>query len=180
VSSYITTYKKLHFNPIDPNENDIVIEDIAHALSLMTRANGHFPTFYSVAQHSIACCKEAIARNFGKRLVMACLLHDAAEAYLADVTRPIKKHLPFFIEVEDKLLATIYKKFLGGDLTKNEYAIVFEVDDAMLYQEFLFYMNEKIDTPHVSIVSSPRFRFIQFEDVEKEFLHIFNELKGSV
>ena len=48
---YITTYSKIHFTPLDPKIEEIKAEDIAHAQSLMTRANGHFPEFYSVAQH---------------------------------------------------------------------------------------------------------------------------------
>ena len=61
--SYITTVTGKHFYPLNPNQQDIDIEDIAHALSLICRANGHFRHFYSVAQHSIACAEEAIARG---------------------------------------------------------------------------------------------------------------------
>jgi hypothetical protein len=59
MSDYILTYSKTKFYPLEPVKEDIKIEDIAHALSLMTRANGHFKHFYSVAQHSISCCREA-------------------------------------------------------------------------------------------------------------------------
>lgn len=87
---YITTYSKIHFTPLAPKKSQILIEDIVHAQSLMTRANGHFPEFYSVAQHSIACGREAIARGYSGRLVLACLIHDGSEAYLSDITRPVK------------------------------------------------------------------------------------------
>ncbi len=59
MSDHILTYSKTKFYPLEPVREDIKIEDIAHALSLMTRANGHFKHFYSVAQHSISCCREA-------------------------------------------------------------------------------------------------------------------------
>lgn len=49
----IRTFSGIHMSPADPRPEEICIEDIAHALSLMTRANGHFPVFYSVAQHSL-------------------------------------------------------------------------------------------------------------------------------
>ena len=62
--SYITTVSGIHFYPLDPNPNDIDIKDIAHSLSLICRANGHFKYFYSVAQHCIACAREAIERDF--------------------------------------------------------------------------------------------------------------------
>jgi 5'-deoxynucleotidase YfbR-like HD superfamily hydrolase len=59
--------------------------DIAHALSLVCRANGHFPHFFSVAQHSINCMKEAAARGYSTRVQLGCLLHDGSEAYLSDI-----------------------------------------------------------------------------------------------
>lgn len=87
--SRITTYLKKYFDPLNANINDIEIEDIAHALSLLCRANGHFEHFYSVAQHLLNCAKEAKARGYSKRVQLGCLLHDASEAYLSDVTRPV-------------------------------------------------------------------------------------------
>ena len=77
-----------------------MIADIAHPLSFLTRANGHFAQFYSVGQHCIQCAKEASARGYNDRLALACLLHDASEAYLSDITRPVKKNLPGYRDVE--------------------------------------------------------------------------------
>ena len=68
MADYIRTWSKVKFTPLEPKEEDIHIGDIAHALSLMTRANGHFPEFYSVAQHCIHCYEEATARGLSKRL----------------------------------------------------------------------------------------------------------------
>ena len=51
----LTTFSKVDFNTFEPEEDKIRIEDIAHALSMMTRANGHFPQFFSVGQHCIQC-----------------------------------------------------------------------------------------------------------------------------
>ena len=89
----ITTYSKISFAPAAPKIEQIEILDIAHALSMLVRANGHFPKFYSVGQHCIHCCEEAYARGYDRRVQLACLLHDASEAYLADITRPFKGHL---------------------------------------------------------------------------------------
>lgn len=68
ISDYILTYSKIKFYPLEPVKKDINIVDIAHALSLMTRANGHFKSFYSVAQNSINCCKEARSRGCSSRI----------------------------------------------------------------------------------------------------------------
>ena len=60
--SVIKTYTGIIMDPIKPEEKLICIEGIAHALSMLCRANGHFKTFYSVAQHSINCMKEAAGK----------------------------------------------------------------------------------------------------------------------
>ena len=125
--SYILTYKKIEFYPLEPRVEDIDIEDVAHALSLLCRANGHFKHFYSVGQHSINCAKEAIARGYSTRVAMGCLIHDASEAYLADITRPVKKHLHKYLEIEDKLQGEIFEKWIPS-LTHEETKLIFEID----------------------------------------------------
>lgn len=76
------------FHPFDPRPEDIDIDDIAHALSHVCRFGGHVRRFYSVAEHSVL-----VARCVPKIVGLAALLHDAAEAYLGDIPRPIK-HSP--------------------------------------------------------------------------------------
>lgn len=80
------TYSGRQFWPLDPRVDEVEIVDIAHALSNLCRFAGHCREFYSVAQHSVLvslACDPVDAR--------AGLLHDAAEAYLADLPRPIKR-----------------------------------------------------------------------------------------
>ena len=77
----ITTYTGIHFDPLAPTPEGLEIRDIAHALSLLCRGNGHVQTFFSVGQHCIHCALEAQARGMSRRVVLACLLHDASEAY---------------------------------------------------------------------------------------------------
>ncbi|MGN0293591.1 MAG: phosphohydrolase [Lachnospiraceae bacterium] len=173
---YITTYKKVHFTPFNPAQEDILIEDIAHALSLMTRANGHFPVFHSVAQHCIECCEEALARNFGPRTALACLLHDAGEAYLADITRPVKKHLADYRSIEDGLLNAIFSKYLGG-ITEEEQTQIKLMDDTLLYYEFYHFMGEELmDKPFITRI--PDFPELPFKTVEKRYLELFHDLYG--
>lgn len=83
MSSYITTYTRKRFDPVHPDPEGIIIEDIAHALSLLCRGNGHVTTFWSVGQHCICCAKEAAGRGLSNRIVLACLLHDASECYMS-------------------------------------------------------------------------------------------------
>ena len=174
--SVIATYTKKMFDPLIPDPVLIDIRDIAHALSLLCRANGHFPTFYSVCQHSLACREEAKARGLSKRLQLACLLHDGSEAYLSDVTRPVKAVMPLYLELEAPLQEAIWNKWLGEPLTEAERKTVFEIDDALLYHEFYAHTGFAVADTVPPIVSSPSFAFVMFSEVEKAFLDAFFEL----
>lgn len=105
--SYITTFTGKHFDPIHPVPEKIDMKDIAHALSLICRANGHTRFFYSVAQHSIACCKEAKTRGLSNHIQLGCLLHDSCETYMSNVTRPIKAKLTEYLKFEDQVIFTV-------------------------------------------------------------------------
>lgn len=180
MSEHITTAHKVHFKPLEPQKDEILIEDIAHALSLMTRANGHFPEFYSVGQHCIGCSKEAAARGMGERIALMCLLHDASEAYIADITRPVKKELKEYLVIEKRLQDTIYERFLGAAPTKEEETAICAVDDAMLFHEFYHYMGEKIVKGEPKLLTEPDFYERPFKDVEQEYLEVFEKLHTAV
>lgn len=177
--SEIMTYTRKMFDPLRPDVTLIDIRDIAHALSLLCRANGHFKTFYSVGQHSINCMQEARARGYSEKVQLACLLHDASEAYLADVTRPVKQELPRYQEIEAPLQDTIWNKWLQAPLTGQENTQVFEIDDAILAHEFLNIMDTKIADPVPKIFSKPEFGFTGFETCEQEFIRLFCRLTGE-
>ena len=174
--SEILTYTKIMIDPIHPDASLIREQDIAHALSLLCRANGHFPTFYSVAQHSLACREEAKARGWSKRLQLACLLHDGSEAYLSDVTRPVKAVMPLYLEFEAPLQEVIWNKWLGEPLTGEERKQVFQVDDDLLYHEFYTHTGYKLSDSVPTLKSQPSFNFVEFSKVEQAFLDAFYEL----
>lgn len=132
----ICTYTGIMMYPLAPKESDFRIEDIAHALSLMTRANGHFEYFYSVGQHCLACSLEGEARGCSAKVCLALLLHDASEAYLSDITRPVKISLPDYCKIEKELQKVLFSAFGIYDLTAEEIEIISEIDDAMLCYEF--------------------------------------------
>lgn len=170
---YISTYTGIRFYPAQPDAGGICIEDIAHALSLLCRGNGHVSKYWSVAQHSIICAREAAARELPDRIVLACLLHDAGECYLSDVPRPFKSELPGYRELEDKLLRLIYTRFLGTPLTEEEEQAVREIDDGALYYDLKELIhNEQSETePRFHVI--PDYEFRPFHEVEKEFLDWF-------
>ncbi len=176
MNDYITTYSKKHINPLKPDVQDIDIKDIAHALSLSVRANGHFPEFYSVCQHSIHCCEEALCRDLDKNTALLCLLHDASEAYIADIIRPVKKHIPQYMDIEKTIQNTVYEKYSGAVPNEKELKQVKEIDDALLYHEFLHFTGEKLFDSEPIIKSNPDFSFVPFSEAEKKFLALFKIL----
>ena len=171
--SEILTFTGKMFDPIHPDPALIDIRDIAHALSMLARANGHFPTFHSVAQHCLECFEEAKARGLSKRLQMACLLHDGSEAYLSDVTRPVKKEMPLYLEFETPLQEAIWNKWLEEPLTEEERKIVFGIDDALLYHEFYTHTGMRLGKTAPAICTGPTFAFVPFGQVEQAFLEAF-------
>lgn len=174
--SYITTYSKKPLDPVTAGADEIQIVDIAHALSLMCRANGHFPYFYSVAQHCVNCVQEAQARGYSKRVQFGCLLHDASEAYLSDVTRPIKILLPYYLEVEERLQNTIFDKWIIPSLTAEERSQIFEVDDALLYHEFMEIMGERVAQTTPTLYATLDFSCAEFSLMERQYLQLFDKL----
>lgn len=174
--SAIKTYTGVMVDPINASERDIFIEDIAHALSMLCRANGHFPHFFSVAQHSVNCAKEAKARGYSDRVQLGCLLHDASEAYLSDITRPVKPYLKGYLDIEARLQKVVFDKWITPALSEEERKLVFEIDDAILYYEFVELMNERLTAEAPILMSDPTFDFVDFSKVEGEFLRIFEDL----
>ena len=131
----ITTFTGRHFDPMQIRTEDICIEDIAHALSLLCRGGGHLKYFYSVAQHSLNCAAEAKARGWSERLQLACLLHDASEAYLSDIIRPVKANLTGYLEIERRIMEKILEKFNLSDLTEEEQEKWKQINDEIQYYE---------------------------------------------
>jgi hypothetical protein len=103
---WMQTYSGRQFWPLDPQPDEVDIVDIAHALSMMCRYNGHCKTFYSVAEHSVL-----VSRNVAPQFALWGLLHDASEAYVADIIRPVKPHLANYKAVEANIMAAICAKF---------------------------------------------------------------------
>lgn len=177
--SNIRTYSGLYMDPFEMSPGEVRIEDIAHSLSMTVRANGHLEHFFSVAQHSINCAKEAEAKGLSVRVRLICLLHDAAECYISDIPRPVKYRLIGFEEIDKCVSDTVYKAFGLEDISEDELKELSEIDDAMLYYEFeamtgAHIMNEK---PYIAIQHD--FSEKKISEVESEFLSLFNDLYNA-
>lgn len=178
--SGILTYTNTTFYPLAPKIEEVKIEDIAHALSQMCRANGHFKTFYSVGQHSINCALEARTRGLSARMQLACLLHDASEAYIADITRPVKCFLEEYRKIEQNLQHVIYAKFKLADLNAEEVRNIAEIDDAILYYEFEQLHHKGIHESSYQLYSQPDVTERKMTAVEAEFMQLMRQISSNM
>jgi len=101
------------FDLLNPTEDMIDITDISHGLAYRGHFGGQTPQMFSVAQHCLLVVNLLPSRwrNIKWEITMAALLHDAAEAYIGDMIKPIKVMIPKFTEIEDNILEVIFKKF---------------------------------------------------------------------
>lgn len=133
--TWIQTYTGRVFDLLNPEPESICIEDIAHALSRICRYTGHTPDHYSVAQHCVLA-SEQIEQAFA----FEALMHDAAEAYVGDVSAPLKRAMRGlgegdpYREIERRADAVIAKRF---SLTRPLPAPVKVADMRMLATEKL-------------------------------------------
>ena len=107
----IRTYSGRRFYLLDPRPEDILIEDIAHALSMVCRFTGHVERFYSVADHCVRVSRLLMERSLPVHLQLIGLLHDATEAYVGDMIHPLKGLLPDYSVIEDRILEVILRKY---------------------------------------------------------------------
>jgi hypothetical protein len=121
-----------------------------------------------------------MARGANPRLVLLCLLHDASEAYIADVTRPVKRSMGEYREAERKIQNVVYEKFAFILPDEDEKKFVKLIDDELLYHEFYHYMGEELLDYEPELQSSPEFAFVPFEEAEREFLDVFEALQEQL
>lgn len=142
--------RKFLINCTDPNEIDF--DDIATSLSNLTRFVGHTP-FYSVAQHSVMVSDRLLEQGHGNYVAMYGLLHDAHEAYLGDISRPLKFLLArqgvwhIIQNLVDRLTDFCYYA-LAPDwpiLNEDEIKYVKDADNAMLVAEARNLYTEIVD-----------------------------------
>lgn len=154
MSDWIQTFTGKKFHVLEPQEDDFDIRDIAHALSLMNRYTGHTRVAYSVAEHSVRvmwCVQGIIMDEIEKatgpdrlwepaavehlhRTMLAALLHDASEAYLNDIARPIKMipEMQFYRDLEKGLEVVVARKW---GLTFPWPRVVKRADEILLVTE---------------------------------------------
>lgn len=170
-------YSGKQLDPMDPRTCDIDIVDIAHALSQLCRFAGHTKHFYSVAQHSINLSFVVEPKH-----APWALLHDAAEAYMGDLPRPVKVECPHFVTMEERLLRCIARKF---ELPLQMPSAVKRMDTALMHKEASVLM------PHAPWMDPAQIKLVEMSNqlpwaltadydmphrIESQFIERFREL----
>lgn len=168
---YLTTAsgRAIDIQRITPD--DISILDIAHSLSNLCRFAGHTREFYSVAQHSIR-----VALALPPELRLAGLLHDATEAYMVDLPRPIKALLPDYKKLEVRVWKAISSRF-GVD--HFEHPLVKEMDDRALRTEWEELMRQPLPMEFKGLPRLQPEAPLLPKAVCKLFLLTFAQLSGT-
>ncbi len=178
---FIQTFTGKHVNPLNMRPEDIDIKDIAHALSLTNRFTGHTPLPYSVAQHSVLVSNMCFPEH-----KLWGLLHDAPEAYFADISRPVKKLLNVKTNgllrfVEDQIMLAICQKF-GLDLAEPK-NVKWNDDKALANEAYSFFGDtdgyKKWHHQFHNGYEQLPFKIVPMQCIEAEydFLALFNFLK---
>lgn len=137
------TYFGRVFNLLNPDEDTVCIEDIAHSLAMQCRWGGHSSAFYSVAQHSVLATEFAFKSLSGSNLdkhklnsmLLAVLLHDAHEAYTGDVIKPLKVLLGDYEKIAKPIQDAVERRF-NINRTETVDKLIHLSDTAMMHAEF--------------------------------------------
>lgn len=178
-SGVIVTYTGGTIEPLNPDPADINIEDIAHALSQQCRFTGHVRKFYSVAEHSVRVAEWLAAGGLSTWTVFTGLLHDASEAYLSDIARPVKQQpeiRQFYEAAEERLMLAIAKKF-GFNWPAGP--IIKVADNVLLRSEQRDLMPDRLRFPGDEYLDET-IKPWSPEDAESDFLWMFYALSDEL
>lgn len=170
---YLSTYTGHCIDLLNMTPDDVKILDIAHSLSQQCRFAGHTNQFYSVAQHSVR-----VALALPRHLQLAGLLHDATEAYVVDLPRPIKQLLPDYRILEERVWQVICFRYgLSTTLPievkrADERALMAEFQEVMTFQPPANWF------PGIRPLS-PSCRTWKPEEARDAFLTLFGNLIGE-
>lgn len=174
---WMETWTGVAFYPLDARPDEVHIEDIAHALSMLCRYGGHGFQFYSVAEHSVHIYRWLAAGNYAPNVRLAGLLHDATEAYMVDLPRPLKRSFPEYKKAEGNLWRVVAERFELVGFEDDLPVAVHEADNRILADEIRQNMtpmawHAKHDNP-----LGVELEYWNPQRAEAEFLRAFREIQ---
>lgn len=165
---WMQTFTGQQFWPLDPRPDDIDINDIAWSLAHLCRYNGHCQMFYSVAEHSVL-----VSQILPPEFALCGLLHDATEAYCADVPRPLKPFLTGYAAIEDGIWRAVAKRFGLPEVMPRE---VHEADNSVLMAEKPVLMGQNFEWRIKATPANVLIKGLTPHEASAAFLQRFHEL----
>lgn len=163
------------FWPMDPRADEVFIEDIAHSLSMQCRYAGHCLRFYSVAEHSVMIARH-LAASHAPEVALYGLLHDASEAYLIDVPRPVKPYLTGYKVAEAAVMEVVCRRFgLPHEMPPE----VHEADERIIADELVNLVPMDWHARYAGKELGVRLRFWSPYRAREEFMATFAALTSS-
>lgn len=171
---WLGTRSGKRFYPLDPQPEDVDLKDIALALSRICRFNGHTKKFYSVADHCLNVQQYLSLYGASTKIQLYGLLHDASEAYVCDIPKPLKIHLVGYSEIEKGVQKAIYEAFALPEPYPIEEEFVKHADQYIFAVEAKELMNVTADwklakVPLGEVAPS-------YQKAEKLYLHMVKAL----
>lgn len=166
---WIRTISGRKFYPFAPTTDQIDINDIAHSLARQCRYAGHVPHFYSVAEHCVEVVNKMEYHPEMRPYALSGLLHDATEAYLCDLPKPLKQGLQDYQDLELLVEKVIEDKF-GVDLGAAE---VKAADNIVLQMECQRFFSKEHFTEYFGFEPKLRFK-------DRHYVGLFPEMAQLV
>jgi hypothetical protein len=193
---WISTFTDRRVDPLDPENSEFCIEDIAHALAQINRFGGHTKEPYSVGDHSLRVKEQVASMGGSVTAQIGALMHDSPEAYISDFPRPIKTKVrycthtaevfPLFRsveDVEDCLLLTIFKQLSLPWPSGDDWYLVRKADDQLLVTEARDLMHGTQNWGPLPLLREPldtHISPIHWRVVEDRFLRTLEELQKAL
>lgn len=179
-ASFLVTHSGIAFDPANPRVDQIDLLDIAHALAQQARYAGHASGRISTAEHSVL-----VSRLVPRPYALWGLLHDAAEAYLNDLPRAVKRLLPDYLPLERRVMACVARRFALESTDGDLPICVRAADDEIAHLESAllarpFDAQTLMAYPHPTGASRHlRVQGLDWEAAKQLFLDRFTEITGD-
>jgi hypothetical protein len=174
-SSWLQTCSGGRVSVLEPQESEIKLSDIATSISKQCRFNGHCNDFYSVAQHCVLGAKFAL-KHFDRDTAREFLLHDATEAYVGDLIRPVKIMIPEFGIVESGFWGAISRRFSVPYEHTDSCQLIDNIMVTWEKRDLLPNSEEWPRLPEISGYNLPTIRCWGWRKSEREYLRMYESL----
>lgn len=184
IGDWMITHSGRRFFPLDPRPTEVDFRDIGHALSLICRYGGHVRRFYSVAEHSTLLAEHFLMRG-DFTWARYALLHDAPEAYIGDMVRPLKTGMTLFKTAERAVERAIFRRAGLGDgpipreVDDADKAIVIDERAALFTPEVLALANWYPKLAPLGVVVTGHPPHVAERDFASMFIRLFPELQAA-